>query len=831
MSTPPIALALLALLPATFGMTPATSQEDGKSGYQKPPAKIVEVLTAAPSPLVQLSPDGEWMVHMEYAAMPDIGELSRPMLALAGRRIDPVLSASFRTRFYLRLSLHPTIATPDAQAPAPIALPGGARVMAANWSHDSRRIALQLATDSGQELWVVTVDKPGEPKRVAVDLNSVMVSPFWAPDGNHLIALVNAPQRGTGPKPIAAPRGPNIQESLGNTTPTRTFQDLLSSSHDEALFVHHATAQALLISSEGEQVPIGKPDLFAALSLSPNGQYLLVERLHKPFSYLLTLRSFPRAVEVQTLDGKVVRTIADLPLEENIPIGGVAEGPRKVQWLAASPASLIWVEAKDGGDPKAKADHRDQLLTLAAPFEGTPEPLAKLQHRLWEVRFLHNPDALITREYDRDRRWVRSLLHDRSPNKTEPRVLEDRSIRDRYGNPGFWVRTSNQDGKSVLYQEGPWAFRAGQGASDKGDLPFLDRYNLETGQSERLWRSEPGTYEMALALQSGAEAGKPRAITQHETQTSPPNLRLWDLQTNSTQPLTRFADPTPAVRKIKKKLVRYERADGVPHSATLYLPADYEPGTRLPLLLWAYPTEFTDKRTASQIQGSPHRFTRMEGSSHLILATQGYAILDNPSMPVIGDVETMNDTFLDQIVASAQAAIDHAVELGVADPDRVAVGGHSYGAFMTANLLAHCDLFQAGVARSGAYNRTLTPFGFQAEQRPLWQAKDVYFNLSPFLQADLIDEPLLLIHGERDNNSGTFPLQSKRMFQAIKGNGGTVRLVMLPQESHGYRALQSVLHVQAETIAWLDKYVKNAPKKEPAAEKVEEPALPISDEG
>ena len=805
------------LLTACLLCSPASAlaQKQTGSGYQLPPAKVVEILTAQPSPEVQLSPDGRWMLEMEYPALPDVKDLARPMLGLAGRRIDPVLSAPFRTRFYQTLRLRPTQPNPDSPAPQAIPLPGGSRVMKATWSHDSARIALEVAQEKGQELWVATVDQPATPKRLAAGLNTTLAGPSWAPDGNHLLALVHPAGRGAEPEPSKTAGGPSVRESSGETTPTRTYQDLLQSPLDEKRFEFHTSAQPVLIDAEGTATPVGKPGIFLNLALSPDGQYLLMERLQRPFSHVLPYTKFPRQIEVWTLDGKRVFQVANLPLEKNVPIGGVATGPRKVQWMASQPATLIWVQAKDGGDPNVEAEHRDGLWTLAGPFSEAPQERIALQHRFWELRFLGHPNRVISREYDRKTRRIQSHLHDLTQGAAQPLLLEERNILDRYAHPGYWIRVPNGEGASILFQHGDWAFRAGRGASDKGDRPFLDRFHLQTGQVERLWQCKDGSFEEVVALESGPEAGKPFVITRHETETSPPNLRRWDLGTNSKEVLTSNRDPIPSLRGIKKKLVRYQRADGVDLSGTLYLPADYTEGTRLPLLLWAYPQEFTDAKTAAQVSGSPHRFTRIEGSSHLILAAQGYAVLDGPSMPVIGDPKTANDTFVEQIVLSAQAAIDHMVELGIADPDRVAVGGHSYGAFMTANLLAHSDLFQAGIARSGAYNRTLTPFGFQAEDRDLWHAKDVYLGLSPFLFANQIQEPLLLIHGENDNNSGTFPMQSKRMYQAIQGSGGQVRLVLLPHESHGYRAEQSVLHVQAETIRWLDRHLQ---PKEPAGD-------------
>jgi dipeptidyl aminopeptidase/acylaminoacyl peptidase len=417
---------------------------------------------------------------------------------------------------------------------------------------------------------------------------------------------------------------------------------------------------------------------------------------------------------------------------------------------------------------------------------------------------------VLASEYDRDRRWLRVSVRNLSTAQDEGTPIEDRSINDRYGNPGQLMTETRIDGTRVVRQVGDWVFRAGEGDTSAGASPFFARQNLATLVTERLWNCPSNTYESVLAIASISVDGTPRLITRRETADEPPNLRLQDLSARTTTQLTQFPDPQPAIRAIKKELVNYKRADGVDLSATLYTPANYQPGTRLPLVVWAYPQEFNDPSTAGQVSGSPHRFTQIRGLSQLTFLTQGYAVMDNATMPIIGDPETMNDTFVEQITQAAQAAIDKAVALGVADPERVGVGGHSYGAFMTANLLAHTDLFRAGCARSGAYNRSLTPFGFQSERRTFWEAPDVYARVSPFYQADKINEPLLLIHGEKDNNSGTFPMQSERLFQAISGLGGTVRLVVLPGESHVYSARESVLDAQAESIAWFDRYVKNA---------------------
>lgn len=777
----------------------------GQEPYKLPPKEVVDIIDAKPDPGVSLSPDTNWMLLIDRNAMPSIEDVARRMLRLGGMRIDPAGNCQFQSRFNAGLSVRKR----DGGEAVRVPLPKGGKLLGTTWAHDSNAFAFTVVTDNGTQLWAASPTDPTNPTLLTDAMSGVMGGLSWFPDGKRVLVRVVPEHRGDEPKAPTAPIGPNIQESSGNTSPTRTYQDLLTSPYDAAMFEHYAVAQLTVIDLDGKQHPIGKPGIYSGVAISPDGNSLLITQIKKPFSYLLTYRSFPQSIEVWNLKGERTFLVADVPMAENIPIQGVRLGPRNVRWRTGEDATLIWTEALDGGDPNKKADYRDKLVVLAAPFSAKPTEIAKTQYRSVGVGYFKNKSLLAITEYDRDRRWVRTLLHDFGSPDKEPRVLMDRSIRDRYGDPGSIMGVPDARGRVVARQDGDWIYRSGAGASPDGNLPFLDRQDLTTLKTERLWRCEKGAAESVVAIVESSMNNKPTVITARETPIEPDNYLLKDLNSDKTTALTDFQDPTPQIRGIKKQLVKYQRSDGVPLSATLYLPADYKEGTRLPLLIWAYPREFSDAKTAGQISGSPSQFTRMGGITHLTLLTQGYAIMDAATMPVIGDPETMNDTFIEQIVDAAKAAIDKAVEMGVADRDRVCVGGHSYGAFMTANLMAHCDLFKAGVARSGAYNRTLTPFGFQSERRTFWEAKDIYFNISPFMHANKIQDPILLIHGENDNNSGTFPLQSKRLYQAIKGHGGTVRLVMLPYESHGYRARESVLHTQAETIEWFDKYVKN----------------------
>ena len=811
-TAPKLAAPIIALYLFTVLLLSGNSMAQD-SEYQLPPQAVVDIIDAKPDPAISFSPDTQWMLFVDRESMPDISHVARRMLGLAGVRIDPAINGQFASSFFTGLALGKR--GEDAnRSLVTIPLSPESKLVGISWSHDSKHFTYTLATPSGQELWVCPVDEPKKTRKLTDRLNTVMGRIDWMPDGDAILCQLVPEDRGEEPAGQQAPTGPNIQESYGNKSPTRTFQDLLENSHDAALFSHYATSQLAVLGLDGSVRKLGDPGIYSRVSPSPSGDYVLLTRIKKPFSYLMTYHSFPRNVEVwkvnDSLDGPQSHTVVEIPVDENIPIEGVRTGPRRVDWKSSVPATLVWMEALDGGDPNQEAEHRDRYMLQSAPFSDAPKEIVKVNHRAVGAEYFEDSSLLLTTEYDRDRRWVVSLLHDLDSDE-KPKTLADRSIRDRYNDPGAIISKPDQNGHLIALQDGDWIYRKGSGASPAGNLPFIDRQNLKTLETERLWRCEDGNFEAVVRVVSSDPSGQVEVITSHENPTTPANYvlrKLADGASSGNSQLTEFKDPTPQIRGIKKQLVKYERADGVPLSATLYLPADYKQGTRLPLLVWAYPREFNDAKTAGQVSGSPNQFTRMRGLTHLSLLTQGYAIMDAATMPVIGDPETMNDTFIEQIVGAAKAAIDHAVELGVADRDRVCVGGHSYGAFMTANLMAHSDLFKAGVARSGAYNRTLTPCGFQSERRPYWEAKQIYHNISPFLNADKINEPLLLIHGENDNNSGTFPLQSSRMYQAIKGNGGTVRLVMLPHESHGYRARQSILHTHAETIDWLNKYVK-----------------------
>jgi len=777
--------------------------EVASAQYQLPPKDIVDILDAAPLPTAAVSPSGQVIALLERASMPSIAEVSQPMHRLAGMRVNPRTNGPHRSQTLKAITLRRVADAGEIK----VTLPANPRLSWIGFSPDGMRFAFTHTRDTGIELWMGDA-ATGQTRAIGTaSLNAIWGRPCdWLADSSALLCRFVPPSRGAPPVDPETPSGPNIQENLGRQAPVRTYQDLLTNAHDEALFDHYGTSLVAIVeAATGARRPVGPAGLYQVATASPNGEFILVVRLKRPFSRLVPADDFPKDVEIWNRRGNVVRSIADLPVADTVPNNGVLPGPRDYTWQANAPATITWTEALDGGDPRKPAAHRDRLVSLSAPFSGEPTELLKTDYRLRSIRWTEKGVAL-DNEYDRGRRWTRTWVVD-APGAA-PRKLWDLSAEDRYSDPGALMdRPGSPHG--IIVQHLDSIYTVGQGASPQGERPFLSRVNLRTGESGRLFQTDDKGYEQVVALIS-SDAGS--FLTRRETPNDPPNYFVRQ-PGNPPRALTAFADPAPRLRGITKQLLTYSRTDGVQLSATLYLPAGYKKGERLPMLLWAYPREFTDPKNASQVIGSPNRFTMVSGPSHMLFLTQGYAVLDNPTMPIVGAGETANDTYVEQLVASAQAAVDTVVGMGVVDRDRVIVAGHSYGAFMTANLLAHSDIFRAGIARSGAYNRTLTPFGFQNESRTFWEADSVYTRMSPFWFAHKIKEPVLLIHGEADDNSGTFPIQSERFYMALKGHGATVRYVTLPHEAHGYAGRESVLHAVAEMLNWADKYAKQAPPR------------------
>lgn len=796
----------------------------GQQKYEKPPKEILDVLNAPLPPTPFLSPARDMVALAQMVIYPAISDLAEPMLRLAGVRINPRTNAE---RGYIRYWTGVTLKRLSDGAEFPVALPAAVRRMGPiQWNATGTMFAFTNEAADGVELWIADAATQKVRQFPGLHVNPLLGSGVqWMPDQKTLLAKAIPADRGAPPAPPLVPPGPKILESLGVPSAISTYEarDLLKNPYDADLFDYYATCQlALVNAASGEITRIGRPGVLGQVSPAPGGSYLLVERIHRPYSYLVAFYRFPRDVEVWTTAGDLAETAAILPLADQVPIDGVPTGPRGHEWRPTEPATLIWVEALDGGNPKTRVPNRDRLMIKAVG--GAAAELYKTVDRFAGLQWVEKGGSALVSDYDPDRHWSRTFVINVDNKAAVPRLLWDMSTDELYKNPGFPVYRVLPAGAYAILERNGWIYLRGEGFSPEGDRPFLDRLNLQTFKTERLFRSDRESYEYFVAWLNPV-AGT--FMTRRESPSDPPNFYARTLAmkplkgavegeatwTSTSRPITKFPNPTPQLSGITKRLVTYTRADGLPLSFMLHLPPGYKEGTRLPTVLWAYPLDYAEKGVAGQIMGSSKQFTTIRGSSELFFLLQGYAVLADAAMPVVGPPETAYDTFPEQIVANAKAAIDKAVELGVTDPERVGVGGHSHGALMTANLLIYSDFFRAGIARSGAFNHTMRPFGFQNERRTYWQARDTYVKLSPVLQADKLNEPILLIHGEIDQNPGTVPLQSEKLYEAVRGVGGTVRFIMLPYESHGYAAKESIEHVLYEMLSWFDRYVKNAPPR------------------
>ena len=827
---------LFIALTACLICVPASSQTakakpaESASGYNQPPQNILDVMRAGSPPQPMVSPSHDAILLVSWQDYPSIARVATPFLRLAGVRVEPGNHSKHDTPGGYGI-------TPCARSfdlvhvddgkQIHVALPPAACPGEPVWAADGKHFAfVNLAPDS-VELWIGDA-KTAQAHRVpGVRLNPMFDDEMmWMPDQKTLLAKLVPNGLGAPPAQTNAPTGPSIQETEGQKGQSSTYEnrDTLNNKHDEDVFDYYAASQLALINVvTGSITPIGKQANYEELDPAPDGKHILVTSIHKPYSYVTTYDRFPKEVEVWDVPQLAhisVHTIASLPLADRVPIHGVPLGPRDFSWRATDLATLVWAEALDGGDWNVSVPNRDKIMFSKAPFDAQPVEISRTEQRYAGYDWSEQPNVAFVTEYDQNRHWRKTFVVNINDPQLKPRLLWDLSTDELYKNPGSPVRRQLSNGAWVVRQEGDSIYMRGLSASTDGDRPFLDRLNLTSQQSERLFRSDKTCYEQFLAF-AGSDAKT--FLTWHQSPTDPPNAFKRTLENKIDPPdgeatysstsaaVTHIPDPAPAVRAIKKRLVKYKRADGLDLSFTLYTPPGYQEGTRVPAILYAYPLDYADSSTAGQVSGSQQTFTQLRQYRLLLLA--GYAIIDRAAFPIVGDPKKAYDTYLDQLVADAKAAVDEAVRLGVADPDRIGVTGHSHGALMTVNLVAHSDLFRAGVATSGSYNKTLTPFGFQNERRSVWEAPDVYVKVSPFFVADKIKTPLLLMHGAEDANPGTIPLQSTKLYEAIRGNGGTTRLVLLPHEPHWYTAMESNEQEVYEMLRWFDKYVKNAPAR------------------
>ncbi|XP_021770075.1 probable glutamyl endopeptidase, chloroplastic [Chenopodium quinoa] len=804
-------------------------------GYQLPPSEIRDIVDAPPLPALSVSPHRDKILFLKRRSLPPLIDLAKPEEKLAGIRIDGKSNTRSRMSFYTGIGIH-QLTSDGTLGPGKEVhgLPDGARINFVSWSNNGQHLAFCVRVDedlggNGKlQLWVANVETGlAKPlfESAEIYVNAVFDNFVWVDDSTILVCTIPS-SRGDPPKKPLLPPGPKIQSNeQKNTIQLRTFQDLLKDEYDEDLFDYYATSQLVLASLDGTMKPFGHPAVYTSLDPSPDDKYIMISSTHRPYSYVVPCGRFPKKVELWTVDGKFVRQLCDLPLAENIPIAhnSVRNGMRSINWRADRPSTLYWVETQDGGDAKVEASPRDIVYTQSAEASEGEEPtvLHKLDLRYGGISWCDDSLALVYESWYKTRR-LRTWVISPESKDVSPRILFDRSFEDVYSDPGSPMSRRTSYGTYVIAKirkeedDATYLLLNGNGATPEGNIPFLDLMDINSGNKERIWQSDKEKYyESVVALMSDHIEGdmfvnQLKILTSKESKTENTQYYIQSWPDKKPFQITNFPHPYPQLASLHKEMIRYQRSDGVQLTATLYLPPGYDSSKDgpLPCLVWSYPGEFKTKEAAGQVRGSPNEFASIGSTSPLLWLARRFAVLSGPTIPIIGEGDKeANDLYVEQLVASAEAAVQEVIRRGVAHPNKIAIGGHSYGAFMTANLLAHAShLFCCGIARSGAYNRTLTPFGFQNEDRTLWEATNTYIEMSPFMSANKIKRPILLVHGEEDNNSGTLTMQSDRFYNALKGHGALCRLVILPYESHGYSARESIMHVLWETDRWLQKF-------------------------
>jgi dipeptidyl aminopeptidase/acylaminoacyl peptidase len=787
--------------------------------YQQPSEEILELADVDLAPGVQIDSKGKNVVLLYRNQYKSIAELSETELRLAGLRINPVTNIGSRTNYYTNLKVKNI---DDKEADQVSGLPKNARLSGFSWSPDESMIACLNTTTKGVEVWVLNISEAKVTKLTLATVNANMGSTInWFKDNkNLLVKMLPSDRQPLIDTAVAVPTGPTISVSDGEKAQNRTYQDLLKTPNDEFNFEQLARSEIKKVSIDGTIEDFLGADMYRDISFSPDGNYIMVTKAKRPFSYLVTYTRFPSESIMYDALGNKIKTVNEVALDEVRPKGFMSTriGKRNMTWRGDKPATLVWSEALDKGDPEVEADYRDALYEITAPFNGQPKLLLKTKQRFTGVEW-GNDNTAVAYDYWWNTRNTKTYLFD--PSNATSKIISDRNYQDVYSDPGNFVSSKNEYGQSTLTMNDDKLYLMGDGYSKEGQFPFIDAYSVKSGNTERLYQSE---YTDKLeSLNAAIDMKKGDILVRIESQKEYPNYYIRNINNkNDLKAITAFENPFKSLENVDKRIINYKRDDGLDLEGTLYLPLNYKQGEKYPMILWAYPREFKDKASASQSTANPNEFVYPYWGSPIYWVTKGYVVLDDAAFPIVGEgSKEPNDSFRTQLVANGKAAIDAVDNLGYIDRNKVAVGGHSYGAFMTANLLSHSNLFAAGIARSGAYNRTLTPFGFQSEERSYWEAPEIYYNMSPFMHADKMKTPLLLIHGVADNNSGTYPLQSERYFNALKGLGAPVRLVMLPKESHGYRAKESIMHMLWEQDQWLDKHVKNRVKKEEVIENAE----------
>lgn len=779
--------------------------------YQKPSAEILALADYERAPSVSMDSKKEYMLLSYRNTYKTLKDLSQEEMRLGGLRINPITNISSTVTYINNLKIRKIKDKVEMQVSG---LPKNALITNVSWSPNEQKIAFTNTTLTGVELWIIDVVSASAKKITTDNLNANLGSPYnWMKDNETLLVKIlpkNRPALIDSKKDL--PKGPTVSVSDGSKSQNRTYQDLLKNKTDEANFDALVTSELYKISISGNATLFKSAAIYAGESFSPDGNYLMLTTIQKPYSYIVPLSRFPQKSVVYDLNGKEIKLVNEVPLTEIMPKGfsSVRTGRRNMNWRADQPSTLYFVEALDGGDQAKPAEFRDEVFVWEAPFSSNPTSLIKTKQRYAGIMWANEKIAIVADSWY-DTRNTKAYLFNPSNLTIAPKIIEDRNSQDIYSDPGNFEMIKNKFGRYVIAVENNKGYLMGAGFTKDGQFPFIDEYDFTTLQKKRLYTSKMKDKKEDLLSIEDFKKGDVLVMIQSKNEY--PNYYFRNIKSNNKlTPITSFKNPFESIKNVHKEVIKYKRKDGVELSGTLYLPVGYDKvkKEKLPLLIWAYPAEYKDKNSAGQNDKNPNEFTFPNYGSFIYWVTKGYVVLDDAAFPIIGEGTTEpNDTFIPQLVANAEAAIDAVDKLGYINRKKVAIGGHSYGAFMTANLLTHSNLFACGIARSGAYNRTLTPFGFQSEQRNYWDVPEIYNTMSPFMNADKMKTPLLLTHGEADNNPGTFTLQTERYFQALKNLGAPVRMVILPKESHGYAAKDNILHLLWEQDQFLEKYLKN----------------------
>ncbi|WP_396188814.1 prolyl oligopeptidase family serine peptidase [Flavobacterium sp.] len=779
--------------------------------FQKPSKSILDLADYQRAPSVSMDNKKEYMLLTYRNTYKTLDDLNQEELRLGGLRINPITNISSTVTYINNLKIRKISDKNELQVKG---IPENAKITNVSWSPNENKIAFTNTTTKGVELWIIDVPNQIARKITEDNLNANLGSPYTWHNNNELLIKVlpkNRPTLIDTKKDL--PTGPTVSTSDGSKSQNRTYQDLLKNKTDETNFDIITTSELYLITTSGETKLFKSAAIYAGESFSPDGNYIMLTTIQKPYSYIVPMSRFPQKSIVYDLNGKEIKVVNEVPLTEIMPKGfsSVRAGKRNMAWRPDVAATLFFVEALDGGDQAKQVEFRDEVYTWQAPFNQNPVSLLKTKQRFGGMTWGNENYAIVYDSWYDTRNAKTYLINPSNPNQA-PQIIFDRNSQDIYSDPGNFETRKNQFNRFVLAIENDKGYLIGDGFTKQGQFPFIAEFNLKTFENKKIYTS---TYkDKKEDLISIEDLKKGDVLVMIQSKNEYPNYFIRNIKSkNKLTPITSFTNPFESIKNVYKEVIKYKRKDGVELSGTLYLPSGYDKTTKkekLPLLIWAYPEEFKDKNSAGQVNKNPNEFTFPNYGSFVYWVTKGYAVLDDASFPIIGEGKTEpNDTFISQLVDNAEAAINAVDQLGYINRNKVGIGGHSYGAFMTANLLTHSKLFACGIARSGAYNRTLTPFGFQSEQRNYWDIPAIYNEMSPFMNADKMKTPLLLVHGDADNNPGTFTLQSERYFQALKGLGAPVRLVLLPKESHGYAAKDNILHLLWEQEQFLDKYLKN----------------------